>query len=52
MRDSIDEWVEALLSVKTSAVRFGMGDIKESEINKKLEIDLRLILNKILNGES
>ena len=49
MRDSIDEWVSSLIQLKHTAVKAGMGEHIEEELEQVLDIDLSSILNKILN---
>lgn len=51
MRDSIDQWVDALISLKSSAVQFAMGDRDSSELELMLEVNLDILLKRILEDE-
>tara|TARA_B100001175_G_C19349702_1_gene561688 strand:- start:335 stop:865 length:531 start_codon:yes stop_codon:yes gene_type:complete len=47
-KDSIDEWVDALLEAKEAAARFGQGDIDENEFKKRISYEFAEILADIL----
>lgn len=49
-KDSIDEWVDALLDAKEVAARFGQGDIDEKEYQERINYDFSDILQKILKS--
>lgn len=50
MKDSIDEWVSALISLKSTAVRAGMGESIDDELSDVLNVDMNEILDLVLNG--
>ncbi len=47
-KDSIDEWVDALLDAKEVAARYGQGDIDEKEFRERISYDFAEILAEIL----
>lgn len=49
-RDTVDEWVDHLLSVKQSAAKLAQKDIDTSDFMKQADIDLSAVLKEILNG--
>lgn len=49
--DSIDEWVEALINLKSASARYGMQDAGKDELMSALETDLNRILNQVLGGK-
>ena len=49
MRDSIDEWVEALLTSKQVAARFAQGDIDRETYKKEMSYEFGEILQSILD---
>lgn len=52
LRNSIDEWVDLLLTAKSNAASFGMGDIDESEYAAVVDYSFNDIVAEILNPES
>ena len=50
MRDSIDEWVEALLHSKRVAAQFAQGDIDSETYRKEMSYEFGEILRAILNA--
>ena len=50
MRDSIDEWVEALLTSKQVAAQFAQGDIDRETYRKEMSYEFGEILQSILDG--
>ena len=51
-RNSIDEWVDALLDAKEVAARYGQGDIDEKEFRERISYDFAEILAEILKPHS
>ena len=50
MRDSIDEWIEALLHSKRVAAQFTQGDIDRETYRKEMSYDFGEILRAMLNA--
>ncbi len=50
MRDSIDEWIEALLHSKRVAAQFAQGDIDREAYRKEMSYEFGGILRAILNA--
>ncbi|MDA1370238.1 MAG: DEAD/DEAH box helicase [Proteobacteria bacterium] len=49
MAGSIDEWIDALITLKSSAVKVGMGDTDDADLQDVLSIDISDILDGVLN---
>jgi SNF2 family DNA or RNA helicase len=49
MKDSIDEWVNELLSAKHLAARLGQGDIGQARFSKEMTYEFSIMLAAVLN---
>ncbi len=49
--DSIDEWIDALISVKDAAAKIAMGDGTEADLESLEGVDLEDILNVVLSQD-
>ena len=49
VRDSIDEWVDELLSAKQVAAQLGQGDIPVEQFREKMSYSFSTMLAEILN---
>ena len=52
MKNSIDEWVEVLLTIKRLAAQLGQGDISEDEYAESVSYDFPFVLRQILGMDS
>lgn len=50
MNNSIELWVDKLISVKQAAASFGQGDIDAEEFQNSINYDLRASLEEVLSG--
>lgn len=50
MRDSIDEWVDVLLSAKSTAAKMAQGDISRAEFSETMDYSFSEILDNILGN--
>ncbi len=49
LRDSIDEWVDELLTAKQIAAQLGQGDINPEQFREKMSYDFSTMLANVLN---
>jgi len=49
MKDSIDEWVDELLTAKHIAAQYGQGDISEDQFSERMSYDFTSMLRTVLN---
>jgi SNF2 family DNA or RNA helicase len=49
MQESVDEWVNELLSAKHMAAKLGQGDIDKASFDKEMSYEFSAILSEILN---
>lgn len=52
IRDSIDDWVDELLSAKQTAARFGQGDITKEQFESQMSYTFSAMLADVLNLQS
>ena len=48
-KNSIDEWVDALLAAKEIAARYAQGDITKDEYEKEMSFDFAELLAEVLS---
>ena len=48
-KNSIDEWVDALLAAKEIAARYAQGDITQDEYEKEMSFDFAELLAEVLS---
>jgi SNF2 family DNA or RNA helicase len=52
VRDSIDDWVDELLTAKQTAARFGQGDITKEQFESQMSYTFSTVLADVLNLQS
>lgn len=50
MKDSIDEWIGALIQLKSAAARVGLGDVELGELREATAQNIDEILKAVLHG--
>jgi SNF2 family DNA or RNA helicase len=49
--DSIDEWIGALINLKSASARYGLGDTDKEELEDALDANINEVLKSILGQE-